>query len=793
MRPNGKGRESLIVGDNWDLTSIRLLAAASMDMSFNAIGDMLREALPDLWVCDVFPDHVIAKDEQAGKMYQIPYTIKDDKVTLGDRVEVERTYVEVKAASRITASVGDKKDEDYGYRWDVQIADAGTDKQGIADYALAVLHAAAPVYNGARVFALSQGQHDNPANPYGKSVRDLVGWVSNPKGNSTGLGGRLVLLKTAKWLRDGLVDAFEKGNPDLLGLSHDIFVQAAKGRSGEPQKVEKIIRVDSVDVVYDPIAGGKFLRMAAAARGGQKEEREMNLEKLLAALKQHRPEAYEKIEAKVTAKTVTEDEVIALLAAGPSLPADLDARITAAVTAAMAGKGQNKEAAELLNQMRVQACGVTLKDELRESGLPEICQADIRGEYEGKVFETAHLQAAIKKEKEKVDNLTGSGSVSGSGQIRIGTEEPERLQAAMDKLFGVTVDDKFKDVPALESLRAAYTRLTGDAEVKGVPSPQAIKQGTSIMDMLRLPAAYSSASFSFVLGNSMYRRLVQEYKAVDYNEAALISYKRNAKDFKTMESINVGYFGDLPDVDPESGDYQEITMVTDEEVTYAVNQKGVLFTITRKTVINDDLKSVVVMISRVGRAARRTFARRGWAKINSNATFKGDSKNVFHIDHANLGSVALTNDATGIATLTNRLVAMFDQTEKDSGEKLCLEPKYMHVPRAGLEIAKALNSPWPIAGTVNPHAGRFGTNHERILVNKLATDVNDWGLIADPGDVELMEVAFLNGREEPELFVADNPLVGQMFLADKIQYKQRHEYEWEIADYRGFDESVVAG
>jgi len=339
----------------------------------------------------------------------------------------------------------------------------------------------------------------------------------------------------------------------------------------------------------------------------------------------------------------------------------------------------------------------------------------------------------------------------------------------------------------------AYVQLTGDTDVRGVPTSDGLKMGEEMMKMLRLPAAYSSASFSYVLGNSMYRRLIQDYRAVDYGEQFLVSYKRDAKDFKTMESINVGYFGDLPDVDPESGDYVEVTMATDEEVSYALNQKGIILTVNRKVIINDDLKSVQVLISRLGRAAKRTYARRGWAKIIDNATYKGDSTALFIAGHANLGSVALTADTTGITTLTNRLLAMFDQTEKNSDEKLCLEPAKIWVPRALLETAKLLNSTWPGASSPNPHAGRFGQNHENILVNKLATDTTDWGLIGSPNDVELLEVAFLNGQEVPELFVADNPLVGQMFVSDKIQYKQRHEYEWEIADYRGFDKSVVSG
>ncbi len=371
-------------------------------------------------------------------------------------------------------------------------------------------------------------------------------------------------------------------------------------------------------------------------------------------------------------------------------------------------------------------------------------------------------------------------------------EESEKLQAALDKLFGADVDEKFRQVPAFRSLRGAYTALTGDSEFRGIPSPAGLKLGEAFMSMMRLPAAYSTNTFSFVLGNSMYRRLIKEYNAVNYREDALISFYRNAENFKTLEIIQVGYFGDAPDVNPETADYVEITMPTDIEATYSINQKGWILTVTRRVILNDDLKTVIQLLSKMARAHRRTHAKRAWNKIISNATFKGDNKNLFHTDHGNLGSVALTADATGITTLTNRLKAMYAQAEQDSGEKLALVPRYLWVPRDCLEIAQTLNTPWPGASAPNPHAGKFGQNHENIICNPLFTDPNDWGLIADPGDSELLEAAYINGRREPEFFVADNPAVGQMFVADKIQYKSRHEYEFEIADYRGFDKSVCA-
>jgi hypothetical protein len=371
-------------------------------------------------------------------------------------------------------------------------------------------------------------------------------------------------------------------------------------------------------------------------------------------------------------------------------------------------------------------------------------------------------------------------------------EESEKLQAALDKLMGVDVDEKFRDVPAFRSLRGAYQALTGDSEFRGVPSAAGIKLGETFMEMMRLPAAYSTSSFSFVLGNSMYRRLIKEYKAVNYREDALISFYRNAENFKTLEIIQVGYLGDAPDVNPETADYVEMTLPTDVEATYSVNQKGWILTVTRRVMLNDDLKTVTQLLSKMARAHRRTHARRAWNKIISNATYKGDSKALFHTDHGNLGSTALTLDATGIATLTARLKAVYAQTERDSGEGLALIPKYLWVPRDCLEIAQGLNAPWPGASTPNPHAYRFGKNNEYIISNPLFTDVNDWGLVCDAGDVELLEAAYINGRREPEFFVADNPTVGQMFVADKIQYKSRHEFEFEIADYRGFDKSVVA-
>jgi hypothetical protein len=712
---------------------------------------------------------------------------------------------------RILGAAEQPSSSNYGWRWDVQIIEAGAVKQGIDVYPLAVLHAAAPLYENAPVFALSAGQHSDNKGMFGNSVRDLVGRIKNVNRNSTGLAGKLVILKTAgnNWLRDALVDAYEQGmigeqsTSDILGLSHDtigkVSMQAGK------RVALKIVKVNSVDVVYEPIAGGKFLRMAAAAKAGQ--QKEVNMwKKLLAALKGQRPDLKSQIEA-IEAKgdEATDEEMQALLASAVVLPngagqkdeiKEYITKLTASLTDIT-----TKQAKELVAEatkkfedtQKLMACASMLTREIEDSRLPEILKDRIRTQYEGKVFEEETLKTAIKEEKEIADKLSGSGIPSGAGGLRADVieGEPEKLQAALDKLFSVEVDEKYKEVPAFNSLRGAYVRLTGDPDLRGVPSREGLRLGEKFMNMMRLPAAYSTSSFSFVLGTSMYRRLLKEYLRVNYREDALLSFIRNADNFKLMEIIQVGYFGDVPDVNPETGDYQEITMPTDIEATYSINQKGWLLTITRRVMLNDDLKTVTQLVSKMGRAHRRTHAKRAWNKIINNATFKGDSTALFDASHGNLGAVGLTLDATGVATLTNRLKAMYAQTEQDSGEGLALVPLYLWCPRDLREIAEGLNSPWPGATTPNPHAGKFGATHDRIITNPLFTDTSDWGLIADGNDVELLEAAYINGQREPEFFVADNPVVGQMFIADKIQYKSRHEFEFEIADYRGFDKAVV--
>ena len=72
------------------------------------------------------------------------------------------------------------------------------------------------------------------------------------------------------------------------------------------------------------------------------------------------------------------------------------------------------------------------------------------------------------------------------------------------------------------------------------------------------------------------------------------------------------------------------------------------------------------------------------------------------------------------------------------------------------------------------------------------TDANDWVLMADPKVYDTIEVDFLNGKQDPELFISDAATAYSMFKSDKIEIKIRHVWGIAVLDYRPFYKSVVS-
>lgn len=720
-----------------------------------------------LWVVEIYNDGRVIFQDLNGEYYQVNYAAENDVVTLtGDLVPVKRDvqYIAQQAGGALLQNL-----DMVGSQWEVVIIRAGKSLTG--DYfPRETLAAAIPLFDGSQAFALSQGQHVKE--PTEKPVKDMIGYYDNVRMEGEELRARLNLLQTADWLRLMLMDLSKQGKQNLLGISVDLYgSNRVKEVNGEMVRYwDKFTKLNGGgDVVWDPAAGGTFVRALAAGgtENSNKEEDQMK-DKLLKLLQARRPDLY----GKINVLTVTEDELTHLLE--EAVP----------VQQAAAAQTPSQEDVKKLLQADSRS-RVTLA--LGESNLPKETQERIRARFKDRVVEDEEIQQTIKEEQDYLGKLTQSGRVVGFGDDpRAEVEgEPERLQMALHKLFGVTGEDiKKSDVAPFEGLRQAYVRLTGDKAVRGI-SDQRLRQ------------TISSATFPSMLGNTLYRRLTQDYNEQNYGERNIINVG-SAPDFRTREAVRIGYFGDLSTVDPEADDYQEIAAPGDEKVSYAVTQRGNILTITRKTIINDDLRGVSKMVGRLGRAARRTFAQFVWNFFITNPALDYDSVAWFHASHGNLGSTAL-----GAAAIETGLTNLANMTELGSNKTLGLNFSggisgircWLVVPNAlwGTAMKENMREFLDSNLTPNPVRFAFGQSGERIIVNPLLSDVTDWGIFRDPMDVESILIDFLGGQEEPELFLADNPTVGQMFVGDKLQYKIRHEYGGDVVDHRGAFKAVVAG
>lgn len=766
-------------------------------MSFGEIRELVNNAICTregeqfcCYIVDIFTDSVVYEScgkDGVCKYYQCSYSVVDGQVTLGDAVEVEKQveYVPIRASAMILGAV---EGDSTGSRWLARIVEFGPDKNGV-NWTRESLTAALPMIDGMKVFALRDAQHQEKAGRFGKSTHELVGAVSKPRIEADGVYGEVVILPSGAWIGNDLKACEENGIRYVYGLSVDIRATTKKVTIAGKTLTEPVKIVSAqVDVVYDPAAGGEFLKQLAAAKeAGQKGDTEM-FEKLLAALKGKRPELYAQIQAGIAAGTITQDQALEQIAAATVQDAGGDATNQAIVASvvgelkSLVASAQSTQSSEL-QQMQLLACSMTLTTTLANSKLPEPVQDKLRASFTGVVFKEESLQAAIKAEKEMLDKLTASGTVQGAGEVRIttGRESVDKLQAAFDGMVGVPLSSENRDVPIFTSLRAAYVEMTGDTEITGVLNPQQLR---------RMQASYGDTTFAYALGNSLYRRLTNDYREMnDYGVSHVVGNNiRNARDFRTLENIRIGYYGDIPTVDTDAQDYPDLGEVSDERVDYALQERGGIITINRRTIINDDLRTIQRIISRLPRAARRTLAKRVWSPFITNAIYRGDNKAIFHADHGNLGSAAYA-----IASAEAAKTAMFNQTEPNSGEKLGLVPVCVCFPAELRALVTNVNNFNPQAVAVENGNSMYGFfKPEMLHQNPFQTDANDWMFFADPNEVEIVELAFLNGQQEPQMLVADTPSVGQMFVGNRIQYRITHDYNCEVVDFRGAYKAVVA-
>jgi len=214
-----------------------------------------------------------------------------------------------------------------------------------------------------------------------------------------------------------------------------------------------------------------------------------------------------------------------------------------------------------------------------------------------------------------------------------------------------------------------------------------------------------------------------------------------------------------------------------ESYTNRADTYGLMLSLDRRDIINDDLGAITTVPRKLGRGSGLKINDVFWGIFLNNASF---------FSAGNKNYLTGADTALSIDGLTKAEVAFMDQVDSD-GKPIGIMPAIMLVPTAlsamatqlfkSLEIRDTTSSTkYPVA---NPHQGKFRSEVSRYLSNSRYTGnlAKAWYLLAEPGDLPVIEIAFLNGQEAPTIETADAD-----FSVLGIQMRGYHDFGVALQD-----------
>ncbi len=655
---------------------------------------------------------------------------------------------------------------------DVTLIRSGKSKMGNI-YPSDVLRESTQLFEGVAAFA----DHNNDDRRPERSVRDIVGYYKNvhhvAEGEQGRLTGELHLLPGADWLWTLMQET--QRHPSICGLSIDAYASCQE--SDEGRQVAEFRRVNSVDIVTRASAGGTIDHIIASERN-----------------------------QKMPATPVP----------APSAPPPDLTQLQEAHNRELAELREAQQATlrQFEEMKATHVAGQLLEQKLSESDLPELGRAQLKKRFKDRVFEEAELTEAIADTVAIFATVSEAGKITGMGGpakdpfISTGLTEYEKVQAGIDALFDVYESDAARALPRISGLREAFLLATGSdiGSVGGADRPvrEALSEGlrakvragrlTESEALLR-EADVTTASFSYLLGTSMNKRLLKDYQAWP-SEWQKFTTVTSLKDFKQQDRIRLGAFGSLSTV-LEDQAYTTLTLA-DTRAIYSPTKRGNIVQITRETIVNDDLYAIKQIPQKLAVAAAYTLAEFVYNLLAPSFGNIYDGHPLFDsVNHSNTGiaaaslGTAASGGALNSADLQTAVVRMRKQTNL-AGKPIGLKPRYLlTVPDLefqAMTLLKSAGLPGGNNNDINPMMGYC----EPIIapqLNALAAgpaSTTMWIAIADPRVIDTLEVGFVGGQVNPILLIQDMPLYGLNFTQDTISYKVRHEYGGAVLDYRGF-------
>jgi hypothetical protein len=259
-----------------------------------------------------------------------------------------------------------------------------------------------------------------------------------------------------------------------------------------------------------------------------------------------------------------------------------------------------------------------------------------------------------------------------------------------------------------------------------------------------LAAAWATHSISGILSSTVNKFLLAGFDSVE-SAWRSVSSVRSVNDFKTLTSyrLNGGFKFDKV----SNGGELKNAAASDDQRTISADTYGIMTSVTRTDLINDDLGALTAVPQRIGRGGALKLNDVFWTEFQAGHTDWYTSARGNLVTSA--GALSITN--------LKKLVTAFRKMKDPDGNPVAISPAVLLVP-ADLELdaAEIMGSALIQSGATtgqpdrNVLAGRY-----QVVGTTYLSSADDYYLVANPSDLAAMEVAFLNGVQSPIVETAE--------------------------------------
>ena len=373
----------------------------------------------------------------------------------------------------------------------------------------------------------------------------------------------------------------------------------------------------------------------------------------------------------------------------------------------------------------------------------------------------------------------GSNPVAGAGGVVVIADSRDKFRegamAALMHRVGMGGDDRGaiegNELRGLSLVEMARRSLElGGARASG-----------SRMQVVGMAFTHSSDDFKNLLANLAEKALLRGFNEI---EEAFPRYTvpGELSDFKTASRTDLDTFPNLMEV-PENGEYKFGT-VGDRGELIKLRTFGRLFGISRQAVINDDLRAMVRMPMKVGQAARRTIGSEVVKHLHGNPTM-GDGTALFHTSkHKNLQ----TGSAITTASVEKMRAAM--RTQKLGDATLAIPLSMLVVPSALSGTARQVaNGEFEVTsqGIDSTRFNHVRGSFEVVEESRLdALSAAAWYGFANPAQYDTIEVAYLDGNDQPRIEMHEG------WTVDGVQFKGAIDFAVKALEYHNMQKNPGA-